>query len=176
LWSATVAGQATQPGQTQDGTLLLPLLRSQESSGALAAYAVAVVYVEDGTAAREGHTLKIETSLPELDVPISWVCWSLWVPSEARFRKKDVAGNLRRVGSPSRPWTAGDMNTIQTVASPAAGAVMDETGAQLAHGALGYGAAPVLVSVPVQGRPVHFERLLALGERLWVGMELKRVE
>jgi len=45
--------------------------------------------------------------------------------------------------------------------------------AQVATGGLGQGAAPVPVSLPVEGQPLHFEKLLALDEDLWVEFPYK---
>jgi hypothetical protein len=44
---------------------------------------------------------------------------------------------------------------------------------QLAGDAMGGGAVPVAVHVPMEGTPVRFEKLLALGETLWVGFDFR---
>jgi hypothetical protein len=38
---------------------------------------------------------------------------------------------------------------------------------------MGSGATPVAVNVPLEGRPLYFEKLLALGEELWIGFDYK---
>src|SRR5690606_22992601 len=48
LWSASLGGRAVKPAAAADGRVLLPLVRSQSLGGALAAFEVEVVYVEEG--------------------------------------------------------------------------------------------------------------------------------
>ena len=38
---------------------------------------------------------------------------------------------------------------------------------------MGRGAEPVKVSLPLDGQPLHFEKLLALDEALWVSFDYK---
>jgi len=45
--------------------------------------------------------------------------------------------------------------------------------AQVKRGGLDSGAAPVQVNVPLEGRPMSFEKLLALDETLWISFDLK---
>jgi hypothetical protein len=162
LWSASVAGRAVQPAKADDA-LLIPLVRSVASGGTLAAFTVEVVYVESGDAPRNGRGL-FEAELPRADAPTTWVGWTVYAPRRAKVRRKSHDGSLRYVSGLSRPASAAevyevsaDNQVVQQVAGNLAGA-----------GALGQGAAPVKVTLPVDGQPVQFEKLLALDERLWV--------
>ena len=47
---------------------------------------------------------------------------------------------------------------------------------QAAGGALGQGAAPVKVSLPLEGQPLFFEKLLALDEDLVVSFDFKGIK
>ena len=45
--------------------------------------------------------------------------------------------------------------------------------AQVRSGGLGQGSAPVKVNLPLEGQPIHFEKLLALDESLWASFSYK---
>ncbi len=161
LWSASVGGRAVQPAQSGDGRVLIPLVRSQAAGGALAAFSVEVVYVEDhepveGKGAFRG-------SLPQADVPSTYVAWSVYVPDEAKV--KDPDGSLRAVDHLSNPIPGGEVYEIQTQTANVQRSAGDQ--------AFGEGAVPVAVSLPLQGTPLHFEKLLAMDEELWVGFAVK---
>ena len=163
LWSAEVAGRSVQPARAADGRILIPLVRSQASGGALADFAVAVVYVEEGTAPLANGTGSFRASMPKADVPVTYVSWTVYTPWEAKLRKKTIDGSVRNVSGLSQPYTGADLGAINAPA-----AQRSQMG-----GEMGGGATPVAVSVPLEGRPVHFEKLLALGEELWVGFDYK---
>ncbi len=163
LWSAEVAGKSVQPARAADGRILIPLVRSQSSGGALADFAVGLVYVEEGTAPSAAGTGSFRASMPQADVPVTYVSWTVYTPWEAKLRKKTIDGSVRNVSGLSQPYAAGDLGAIN---APAA-----QTSSM--GGGMGGGAIPVAVSVPLEGRPVHFEKLLALGEDLWVGFDYR---
>ncbi len=163
LWSASVGGRAVQPAQAGDGRVLVPLVRSQAAGGTLAAFTVEVVYVESGEAIGDNGKGEFRSSLPLPDVPSTYVAWSVYVPSEARVKTPD--GSLHHVDRLSNPIPDRDVHEIRT-ASPGQ--------AQAANvQAMGEGAVPVAVSLPLQGDPVHFEKLLALDEELWVAFDVR---
>jgi len=167
LWSASVGGRAVQPARAGDDRVLVPLVRSQAAGGALAAFSVEVVYVEDGEAVADNGKGSFEGSLPLPDVPSTYVAWTVYVPDGTRVKGQD--GSLRHVDYLSNPIPEVDVHQIQTMSNQAA----QSAGAQAASGAMGDGAVPVAVSLPIQGQPVNFEKLLALDEELWVSFELR---
>jgi hypothetical protein len=68
VWSASLAGRPVRPGQSPDGSLLLPLEKSRGGDDA-PAFAVEVLYLTKATAWQDkGHE---KVSLPALDLPIS---------------------------------------------------------------------------------------------------------
>ena len=162
LWSASVGGRAVQPAQAGDGRVLIPLVRSQAAGGALAAFTVEVVYVEDHEPAVGGKG-SFRGSLPQADVPSTYVAWSVYVPDDAKV--KDADGSLRAVDTLSNPIPTHDVHEIQTQTANVQRAA--------GHQAMGEGAVPVAVSLPLQGTPLHFEKLLAMDEELWVGFAFK---
>jgi hypothetical protein len=68
LWSASLAGNAVRPGQSPDGSLLLPLDKARAGEEA-PEFAVEVVYLSRGTAWNDKGEFKL--ALPALDLPVS---------------------------------------------------------------------------------------------------------
>jgi hypothetical protein len=68
LWSASLAGKAVRPGQSPDGSLLLPLDKARAGEEA-PEFAVEVVYLTRGTAWNDKGQFKL--ALPALDLPVS---------------------------------------------------------------------------------------------------------
>ena len=68
LWSASLAGKTVRPGQSPDGSLLLPLDKSRAGEEA-PEFAVEVVYLSRGSAWNDKGEFKL--ALPALDLPVS---------------------------------------------------------------------------------------------------------
>ncbi len=164
LWSASVGGRAVQPAKASDARVMVPLVRSQAAGGELAAFEVEIVYVEAGAAPSSRGRGEFMAELPRPDAPSTYVAWTVYAPNEAKVRKWTVDGTLRRVRYLSNPIPAEDMNYVQA-ANPE---VTMQANQQANVGSLGDGAVPVQVSLPLQGREINFERLLALDEALEV--------
>lgn len=164
LWSASVGGRAVQPAKASDARVMVPLVRSQAAGGELAAFEVEIVYVEAGAAPSSRGRGEFRAELPRPDAPSTYVAWTVYAPNEAKVRKLTVDGTLRRVKYLSNPIPAEDMNYVQA-ANPE---VTAQASQQANVGSLGDGAVPVQVSLPLQGREINFERLLALDEALEV--------
>lgn len=169
LWSAAVGGRAVQPAVAGDGRVLVPLVRSPAIGGALAAFAVEVVYVQDGVAA-DGRSATFDATLPAADVPSTYVAWTVFVPEEAKIPASSVSGSLRRVDALSNPIAA-DVHAIETFTATMQRGASDQSSA----GALGDGAVPVPVSLPLRGQALSFEKLLALSEPLTVRFDLRKL-
>jgi hypothetical protein len=169
LWSASVAGQSVQPAQGGDGKILLPLLRSQAAGGALASFPVQVVYVATGEAPNERGAGHFEAALPQVDVPTTYVAWTVYAPWEAKIDRKSFDGSVRGVDALSRPLAATEVLAMDRQQR----AVSRSAGKQIASGGLGQGAAPVKVNLPLEGQALAFEKLLALDERLWTSFDYK---
>ena len=163
LWSASVAGRAVQPAKSGE-QLLVPLIRSQSAGGSLASFGVEVVYVESGAAPDARGKGTFDAALPAVDVPTTYVAWTVYVPDQAKVKRKSHAGTVRNVEFLSRPLGATD--TLMVAAE--SNGMRRSGNHQASTGALGDGAAPVRVRLPVEGEPVFFEKLLALDEELRV--------
>ncbi|MFT7518505.1 MAG: hypothetical protein ACI9MC_000637 [Kiritimatiellia bacterium] len=168
LWSSVVAGRSVQPAQSE-GSILVPLIRSATSGGGLASFGVEVVYVETGVAPTNGRG-SFRADLPKVDVPTTYVAWTVYAPDDAKVNTKKTDGNLRFVERLSRPL--GAIAALQVQAQVPQQRVSADR--QAGAGALGQGAAPVRVRLPVEGTPYFFEKLLALDkEKLTVGFDFK---
>ncbi|HXC88126.1 MAG TPA: hypothetical protein VNU23_10075 [Candidatus Cybelea sp.] len=68
LWSASLAGNPVRPGQSPDGSVLLPLEKSHAGEES-PEFAVEIVYISRGTTWNDKGQCKL--ALPRLDLPIS---------------------------------------------------------------------------------------------------------
>jgi hypothetical protein len=68
LWSAELAGKPVRPGQSPDGSVLLPLEKAHAGEDS-PEFAVEIVYITRGTAWNDKGQFKL--ALPSLDLPVS---------------------------------------------------------------------------------------------------------
>ncbi len=183
LWSAAVGGKGVQPAKAKDGRVMVPLLRSQEQGGILTSFVVEVVYIESGKAVDSSGRGRFEAKLPVPDVPSTYVAWTVYSPEGAKVGRFSHDGSLRHVKHLSNPIPSVPTQTIQAPANgemaaqdemqayktPAGNASTPATGGA----AMGQGAAPVLVNLPLTGVATHYEKLLALGEPLEVTFKVR---
>jgi hypothetical protein len=167
LWSASVGGRAVQPASTPDGQILIPLVRSQATGGALAAFDVEVVYVENGSPVPANGKGTFSATLPTADVPCTYVAWTIYAPDKTKIKRRSYEGSLTHVDDLSNPIPGGPIAYVDTVYPE----VQQQANVQAAGGGMGEGAVPVPVSLPLQGKAVNFEKLLALDESLEVSFD-----
>lgn len=175
LWSASVGGRAVQPAKSDDGQVLIPLVRSQASAGALAAFDVEVVYVQSGTPVADNGRGTFVGQLPVPDVPATYVAWTVYSPEGIKVKRRSFDGSLEHVDWLSNPIPQEDMYYIEA-ATPEVQAqanVQATSPGAGGSGGMGDGAVPVPVSLPITGEPVLFEKLLALDETLEVSFEFR---
>jgi hypothetical protein len=169
VWSASVAGRGVKIARDEKG-VLVPLVRSDASGGALAGFGVELVYVEAGEPLAKGKGWA-KLSLPRIDAPTSLLQWSIYVPEKLRIKAKDGDGTLHRVSyfsaqaalPPDASVLANDRIMVQEKAEQQA----------MAPGAMGQGVEPVEVQLPLSGQAVLFEKMLVLDEELWVGFDYR---
>lgn len=77
VWSASLGGRPVRPGQSPDGSLLLPLEKSRGGEDA-AAFVVEIMYETKATGWQDKGTDKL--TLPALDLPISRTGLLLYYP------------------------------------------------------------------------------------------------
>lgn len=170
IWSAKVAGKAVKPAVDEQGMVLVPLVRSQASGGALAAFTVELVYVEKGQEPSDKGEANVDLILPQVDVPVTYYRWSVYVPWEAKVKKRETESSLRQV-----EW----FNVPVTPEGEYLGASAQQE-MQMSYaaqdGATQGGVSPVEVSMPVDGQALMFEKLLVLDEEVNVHVELKKLK
>jgi hypothetical protein len=81
VWSASLAGRPVRPGQSPDGSLLLPLEKSRGGDDA-PAFAIEILYMTKATAWEEKG--REHVTLPSLDLPISRTGLLLYYPPKYR--------------------------------------------------------------------------------------------
>lgn len=169
-WSTFVGGKSVKPGRAEDGRILIPLTRSQTSGGELAQFSVELVYVETGEAPDNGGRAHFAGALPQADVPATGVAWTVYVPRGAKVKKSSLDGTLRpveRFTSIPVPGQAGGRPTER---------VQAQANAQFEGEAMAQGVQPVRVTLPLDGEPMNFEKLLVMDEALQVEFDWKRGE
>jgi hypothetical protein len=139
VWSASLAGRPVRPGQSPDGSLLLPLEKSRGGDDA-PAFAVEILYLTKASAwAGKGRG---KVTLPALDLPISRTGLLLYYPP--LFKLTAESGTFR----------------AQEYENPTAGVLTLETGA-------GIGGVGVNASVAARkiGEPQMYDKLQANDDR-----------
>jgi hypothetical protein len=104
VWSVTLAGKPVRPGQSPDGSLLLPLEKSRGGDDA-PAFAVEILYMTKAAAWSEKGREKV--ALPALDLPISRTGMLLYYPplfhisaEPGTFRLQEYANPMSAVLQP----------------------------------------------------------------------------
>ena len=167
IWSVQVAGRAVKPARDSDGQTLIPLVRSQAAGGALAAFSVEVVWVEPGVEPDATGRGSATFDLPTTDVPITYLRWSVYTPSNAKVPKRDIDASVRQVDyfntpvTPEGEYIGGQVQKQQQVTAAAQAASMEN------------GVEPVEVAMPIEGKPLYFEKLLVLDEELSVSLNYR---
>jgi hypothetical protein len=120
VWSVTLAGRPVRPGQSPDGSLLLPLEKSRGGDDA-PAFAVEILYLTKAAAWNEKGQEKV--TLPALDLPISRTGLLLYYPP--LFKVSAEPGTFRTqeyvtpVSAVLEPASSGVVNgVVAPAASP----------------------------------------------------------
>jgi len=118
VWSVSLAGRSARPGQSPDGSLLLPLEKSRGGDDA-PAFAVEILYLTKATAWQEKGREKV--TLPALDLPISRTGLLLYYPplfhvsaEPGTFRLQEYANPMSAVLAPVS-GAAIDIGTASTI-------------------------------------------------------------
>jgi len=167
IWSVKVAGKAVKPGVDETGDVLVPLVRSRAAQGSLAAFTVEVIWVEDGAEPSESGKGSVDLTLPDVDVPVTYYRWSVYVPWDAKIKKNSVDSTMRKVEWFSTPVTP-EGNYLDM-----AGQAAMQQAYQVQHNAVDAGVSPVDVAMPVEGQPLYFEKLLVVDEPLTMHLDYK---
>jgi hypothetical protein len=98
VWSASLAGKPVRPGQSPDGSLLLPLEKSRGAEDA-PAFPVEILYLVKATAWQDkGHE---RVTLPALDLPISRTGMLLYYPPAYKLNAEPGSFHTQEYQGPS---------------------------------------------------------------------------
>ena len=122
LWSASLAGRTIRPGQSADGSILLPLDKARAGEDA-PAFAVEVVYLVRGNAWNDRGQFQL--ALPALDLPVSRT--GLLVYHPPLFKVTPEPGTFR--SSPYEPPVAAALVAPGVGSGAGAGIVATNTAA-----------------------------------------------
>lgn len=120
VWSTSLGGRPVRPGQSPDGSLLLPLEKSRSGEDA-PAFVVEVVYLTKASAWEEkGHE---RVTLPALDLPISRTGLLLYYPPKFRVSAEPGTFRTEQYQNPTSPVLIAAGGSTQPAAAPV---MMDE--------------------------------------------------
>jgi len=129
LWSASLGGKPIRPGQSPDGSVLLPLEKAHAGEDS-PEFAVELVYISKGTAWNDKGQFKL--ALPALDLPVSRTGLLVYhpplfkvSPEQGSFRTEAYADpTSAALNPPPPPPPAQPMPISVVAAAPGAGAAM----------------------------------------------------
>jgi hypothetical protein len=127
VWSAQLGGRPARPGQSPDGSLLLPLEKSRGGEDA-PAFVVELMYVTKATAWQDKG--KQTVTLPALDLPISRTGVLFYYPPMFRvaaepgtFRTQEYQGPISAALTPT-PWESAGIGGGVAAKSAVHGAII----------------------------------------------------
>ena len=172
LWSAFVAGKPVKPAKDKNGSILIPLEKSQLQGEGLALFPVEVVYLAKGSKMKTFGQLKLD--LPKTDIPISELFWNVYFP--ANYTYFGFGGDVKQVKGRYTPFSAVGGLVSRSKAAQSLKMEMEEVGQvasqyapqQVAMDAFEQkswqgqrkGALPIKISIPQQGTRLSFSKLL----------------
>jgi hypothetical protein len=165
VWSTFVSGKPVKPGQDEEGRILVPLEKSQ--SGTTANFPVELIYLTRGEplGTKGGYGL----ALCQLDLPVTHMQWSLYLPEKYRYKK--WKGNMDESGAfeiitdavPEGAYAVIDQAQVQMNVSNED--IMRQMEQAIAPAqAKGKGVLPVKMSVPEKGTLKRFMKMLVIDE------------
>ena len=129
VWSASLAGRPIRPGQSPDGSLLLPLEKARGGDDA-PPFAIEILYVTRATAWDQKGREKV--TLPSLDLPISRTGLLLYYPPMFRVTAEPGTFRAQEYQNPvSSAFVSMGGGVTGGIAAPMGGAVAAKESRQL---------------------------------------------
>ena len=133
VWSASLAGRPVRPGQSPDGSLLLPLEKSRGGEDA-PAFVVEVFYLTKATAWSDKGRETV--TLPALDLPISRTGLLLYYPPTFRATAEPGTFRAETYENPTSPvLVAANVGGFGSIATAAPGVLAPKSEALRSDGA-----------------------------------------
>ena len=151
VWSVLLQGKPIRPGQSPDGSLLLPLEKSRGGDDT-PAFAVEILYLtKAGAWEDKGHE---KVTLPALDLPISRTGMLLYYPPLYRVAAEPGAFRTQEYENPTSAAL-----TLPAVGMAAPGVAAGSAGGVGSGTGPGFGAGALVMNGPSAGNPKEFDRL-----------------
>lgn len=156
LWSSFVADKPVKPAKDKNGSILIPLEKSQLQGESIAQFPVEIVYLDNGPKMNLAGRLKL--SLPQTDIPVSELYWAAYLPIDYRYF--NFGGNVK-------PTARGISMPVLSRAKMVS--KRQEVGTQFASQEAFFGQVdelqkkgvlPIKINIPQQGRLFNFSKLL----------------
>jgi hypothetical protein len=170
IWSVSVGGNPASPAKDESGKVLVPLIRSASGASELTAFPVEIVYVETPakTAAQRG-SMRVE--LPVCAVPVMQVMFNLYLPPEGKYEtwgRLNFTGPLRVVDKFASLSAGPATEVVVRDAAKQATEMQQQFQARVEAEVRSTGGSPIRVSLPINGRLIRLEKILALPkDELW---------
>ncbi len=120
VWSASLAGRPIRPGQSPDGSLLLPLEKARGGDDA-PPFAIEILYVTRATAWDQKGREKV--TLPSLDLPISRTGLLLYYPPMFRVTAEPGTFRAQEFQNPVSSALVSSAGMIGGIAAPMGGPI-----------------------------------------------------
>ncbi|MBN1794839.1 MAG: hypothetical protein JW844_07750 [Candidatus Omnitrophica bacterium] len=180
LWSVFVADKPVKPAKDKNGSILIPLEKSQLQGETLTRFPVEIVYLER-TSAMNPIIGRLRMELPQIDIPISEMYWTVALPYRYSYFK--FGGDVSPTKYPSRSVLAVSQRVVlgekaiydrdQYTSQCAPKQMQQVDGGWSTHVK---GALPIKIAIPQQGRKLYFSKLLVTEqESSWLTMHYTSV-
>lgn len=171
VWTVTVAGKSTRPAMDEQGRVLVPLVRSTGASSEAASFPVEIIYVETQDIIGPKGSMRVD--LPAAGVPVTHFMVQLYLPTEGDYSKwllgdPHFEGPLHQLEHFSQVQSAPRMAKQNLAPEVQAQQLQVEFNRRIASDAAAAGVTPIQVNLPIRGRRFLFEKILVLGEPLYV--------
>ncbi|MBW2263441.1 MAG: hypothetical protein JRG91_15860 [Deltaproteobacteria bacterium] len=178
VWSSFVAGKPVKPGQDDEGRILIPLAKSTPGMSS-ENFPVELIYL---TRAKPlGIKGKGGITLCTVDLPITHLQWSLFLPDKYKYKKFDGNvdewdGAFKHVSQavPDDAYAIIEEAQVQMNVDMRNEMIMDQLAQSIAPAqSMSKGVLPVKMSVPEQGKLRRFIKLLVIDEAAKITFKYK---
>ncbi|MFH1360949.1 MAG: hypothetical protein ABIJ41_07985 [Candidatus Omnitrophota bacterium] len=162
LWSTFVAGKPVKPAKDKNGSILIPLEKSQLQGQSLTQFPVEIVYLDQGSRMKYFGSLKM--GLPQTDIPASQLYWSVYFPVDYKYFNFGGDVKLTKDSTAWRPLShvqgrlrsaADDIGEQFSISN-----VQQMTYSEKQSGGKVVGVLPIKIDIPQKGSQYRFSKLL----------------
>jgi len=161
LWSVFVAGKPAKPAKDKNGSILIPLEKSQLSGESLTQFPVEIVYLNKLSGM--GFLGWLNLNLPKVDIPISSLAWAVYLPREYVYF--NFGGDVKQTSEGM--FEGGMLDRVVSVKKTSE-MMLSAQYAQRANinieeeeqGGWRRGVLPIKIDIPQEGRLFNFSKLL----------------